>query len=476
MNGTRYKNKPLEIPTDDPFKYDALGRKESAEILTQFISSIREPFVLAVDSAWGTGKTTFIKMWKQHLVGEGYKCIYFNAWENDFSDDPLVSLIGEVGASLDSLGIDKTKKAKVKTIFNKIKKDGAKLAANAAQVVIKNATSGILDIEKLKNKEIENYKTKKELLGEFRKKLGDLVLEIRGTEKKNSSKPLIFFIDELDRCKPTYAIELLERLKHLFNIDGIVFVISIDKKQLSNIVKVRYGHEEEMDAVGYLRRMIDLDYRLPEPDRKLYFDYLCKKYKIETLFSLGNYEHYNSEHVKLSIVGLFDGYKASLRDMEHYFSYLNIIRNCSSQGEIMNTLFLTIFLAIKLSDTNKYNEIVERKIALEALNSYLETIQKENNFMDFDYWGFLNLGLFVAFSENKVVHDELKRLETRRDNLYKNQTTDAYKKAKKVEDDMSLIAHFQEVNRNGGLFEKLVKKIEIAERFVDSPDSKPAGQ
>jgi predicted AAA+ superfamily ATPase len=93
----RFKPPVLEIPADAPFKHDLLEREQSAEVLTQFVSRLDEPFVLAIDSPWGSGKTTFLKMWLRSLQNRGFPCLYFNAWQNDFSDSPLVSLIGEIG-------------------------------------------------------------------------------------------------------------------------------------------------------------------------------------------------------------------------------------------------------------------------------------------------------------------------------------------------------------------------------------------
>ena len=81
-------------------------------------------------------------------------------------------------------------------------------------------------------------------------------------------RPLVFFIDELDRCRPSFAIELLERVKHLFDVKNIVFVLSIDKKQLEAITAAVYG--ERIDALEYLRRFIDLDFYLPLPHTKDY--------------------------------------------------------------------------------------------------------------------------------------------------------------------------------------------------------------
>lgn len=67
----------------------------------------------------------------------------------------------------------------------------------------------------------------------------------------------MFFIDELDRCRPTFAIELLERIKHLFDIQNIVFVLSIDKEQLEASTAAAYG--SAINAPEYLRRFIDLE-------------------------------------------------------------------------------------------------------------------------------------------------------------------------------------------------------------------------
>ena len=81
---------------------------------------------------------------------------------------------------------------------------------------------------------------------------------------------MIFFIDELDRCRPNFAIELLEVIKHLFYIDNFIFIISIDKDQLSYSIANIYGHN--MDTEGYLRRFFDLDYTLPRISSKEYID------------------------------------------------------------------------------------------------------------------------------------------------------------------------------------------------------------
>ena len=89
-----YKPAPLEIPADKPFDSDSLNREPSVKALSTLIGELQGPFVLAIDSPWGAGKTTFVRMLQSVLETKEYPCLYFNAWETDFSTDPLVAFRG----------------------------------------------------------------------------------------------------------------------------------------------------------------------------------------------------------------------------------------------------------------------------------------------------------------------------------------------------------------------------------------------
>ena len=80
----KYRHSDLSVPTDNPFVNCRLNRKPNAEILTQNCKNYADGFVLSVNGAWGTGKSTFVKMWAAYLKQQNIKSIYFNAWENDF--------------------------------------------------------------------------------------------------------------------------------------------------------------------------------------------------------------------------------------------------------------------------------------------------------------------------------------------------------------------------------------------------------
>ena len=221
----KFKNGELDISKESPFQNDVLDRKEIAINLTEFFSTLDSPFVLSISSPWGTGKTTFVRMLHQHLLNQEMQSLYFNAWESDFTD-PLVGFISEIEDQL----VANLEKGVAKQKFEQAKKISLSILKRALPVAIKHLTIGILDLEKLTEEMLskiaeeltkaglEEFKEAKNLIAEFKVLLGEFAEAI---EVRNNT-PIVIFIDELDRCKPSYAIALLERVKHILNVPGFV--------------------------------------------------------------------------------------------------------------------------------------------------------------------------------------------------------------------------------------------------------------
>jgi hypothetical protein len=125
------------------------------------------------------------------------------------------------------------------------------------------STGAVVDgaLDKLFEKAIESHSARKRAVVEFKEKLTRLIGLL--TEHAGALVPLFVFIDELDRCRPSYALRLLEEVKHIFGISGVVYVISTNIDQLQNSVCAVYG--SGFDGRGYLRRMFDKEYSLPVP-------------------------------------------------------------------------------------------------------------------------------------------------------------------------------------------------------------------
>ena len=250
----------------DPFENDLLGRREPVEILTNLFDSIEGPCVLAVDASWGNGKSTFLKIWAQHLRNEKYYVIDFNAWENDFTGEPFVALVTELTQALENNG-NKSAKKKI----DKAKEFAEEVAKVALSGSLRLLTAGVLAIDPEKLGKLGNsyaderliaYQEAKGLIVEFKNSLREMSASVSET---NDSRPVIVMIDELDRCRPSYAVELLETAKHMFSVDHIIFVLAVNREQLAHSIKVLYG--DGFNAGEYLQRFIDINFRLPSPGR-----------------------------------------------------------------------------------------------------------------------------------------------------------------------------------------------------------------
>ncbi|ACT91399.1 KAP family P-loop NTPase fold protein [Dyadobacter fermentans] len=364
------RHNDLVIPEENPFSVCKLDRKKYADVLTELVGGFGTGFVLALNSEWGTGKTTFVKMWRQDLQNAGFDTLYFNAWENDFESNPLVAIMSE----LKSLSKDKTVK------FKSLIKKGAVLTKNLAPAVIKALASRYIDqqtlVDGLENaskaaaeileKEIEAYANRKKQLNDFRKDLESFV------NKGIGDKPVVFFIDELDRCRPSYAVEVLEHIKHFFAVSGIVFVLAIDKEQLGHAVRGVYG-SEQIDASEYLRRFIDLEYSIPLPNTKHFVDHLYDFFAFDQFFKANERLQYNrrgeEQELFLSLAEvLFDKGKLTLRQQEKVFAHARMsLKSFSYRNYVLPSVFL-LLVYLKSLKGDLYKSIQGREISLQDLS------------------------------------------------------------------------------------------------------------
>ena len=283
MKEIRIKPQEIEIPQDDPFKNDLLDRKHHVEIFTQLIGSFKDPCVLALNASWGTGKTTFIRMWAQHLRNENFPVVEFNSWETDFAGNPFVALCTEL---TDGLSEYKDKNEPLASNIEALKEGAKKIYPSLITSLVQLSPVGGIPMVKeaiqalLSENNLDEYRETKKSIKEFKNKLKDTAKEL---SKANKDRPLVIFIDELDRCRPSYAVELLEIAKHLFTADNIVFVLALNRTELAHSIKSLYGND--FDAGGYLRRFFDVDIQLPGPERSAFIQAMLGSIKISGLLT-----------------------------------------------------------------------------------------------------------------------------------------------------------------------------------------------
>lgn len=369
----------FEISADDPFEHDLLGRAESIKALTRTIGSIEGPCVMAVDAGWGMGKTTFLRMWAQYLRKKHFPVVEFNAWETDFAQDPFIALTSEIATGLQDLG----------STAGRLGGHRLRLAAASVARTVPGPTARVLAssvpffgprlAQELEPKQpslhqtmVGHYSETKAALQAFRSSLAAVA---DASARDNDGRALVVLVDELDRCRPTYAVELLEAAKHLFSVDRIVFVLCLDRAQLASSVKALYG--ESFNAEGYLRRFFDIDYRLPSPDRAVFID--------AALDSVGVFAAFNGLRQRFGfsddprylhplVRTFFASPQFSLRQVRQAMHRLGVIVASSATLSLTTTTFLIVLLLLRTCEPTVYRRLVTGdatdKDAVEALFSH----------------------------------------------------------------------------------------------------------
>lgn len=305
MGTAKYtKARAVNVRPADPFNEDSLNRRPEVEKIAAFIQGAPGSYVLAIDGPWGTGKTTFLRMLAAYLRNgqkglsnenlNGALVIEHNAWEKDFSEDPLLALITDIERQLkkDSRfeGVNSVSVSMRRLLKSSVPGAVSAVAKLAGRVAIKQFVSeealrefkaameevdvdlSEFDADELNDKAAEFLKDKlakriKEheaafMQAEaFKKRLGEFSLEVWNQSGASGKHyPLVIIVDELDRCRPTYAIEFLERIKHFFDVEHIVFVLGIARAELEHSIRAVYG--SGFNSYNYLHRFVDWDYQL----------------------------------------------------------------------------------------------------------------------------------------------------------------------------------------------------------------------
>jgi hypothetical protein len=406
-------------------------------------------------------------MWQQQLVNDGFKTIYFNAWENDFDSNPLVALMSELKTLTN---------VNNKTVFKSIVEKGAVLVKNAVPALAKSLVKKyVVDIDEVSADTIENatkatteileeeikeYASKKKTITEFRSDLEKFV------KQSDNDKPLVFIVDELDRCRPNYAVEVLEQIKHFFSVSGIVFVLSIDKKHLSSSVKGFYG-SEQIDSNEYLRRFIDLEYTIPKPSIKNYVNYLYEYYSFKDFFSsqerlVFSELRTDTENFLRMAECLLNNSKATLRQLERIFAHTRLALCSFKVNEYAFPHLFFILVYIKIMRSELFVRIEGNELSLQELSdAFGDLLLSENMESDRINLSYIE-ALFLWFYNNNREHPN--RINLLKQDEGGNPITPIKSKLAKKDD--RLVEYFQNIDRQRYDHLKLdflLKKINLTE-------------
>lgn len=362
---------------DEFFQKDLLGREKYAGFLTNHLlgQNKEKPYVLNLNSGWGTGKTYFLKRWKYDLE-KCHPVIYIDAWKNDHSDDPFMTVVSAIISTLRE-STDKPESS----LLSKGAENSWLLLKAMGPLIVGAAAKKILgkDIDELASLvEGDSPDISKEV-GDAAAKMAQFL--ISSHEKRAESvkalkadiigwidtvvgqgngivKPTFVIIDELDRCRPSFAVEMLEAVKHIFDIPGIFFIIATDTEQLQHAIKVVYGND--FDAQTYLSRFFDSRFSLRESSLKSLIEANCDL----TVFSN---EYLDQNRIVLwprnispldNIVSVLESFSLSPREAIQVVHRIAATIVNLKKNRAVDIIYITILHCLKIKDPHIYDGVV----------------------------------------------------------------------------------------------------------------------
>ncbi len=317
---------------DAPFAYDRLNRKESVESLCTIIRDAQHPLVVSVEGAYGTGKSSFLRMSASYMERLGALTVEFNAWQQGHTGRPLIDLVAALSTQLADRGT-----------WDNLK-DAAK---HAGWRVAGYLTRGVLaPIEDDGPAVFEEWADIDKSIAEFKSALRDQVQDL-------DAKKLVIFVDELDRCEPTYALDLLNKARHLFDIDGVVIVFGVNREELGHAVETLYGPECDVD--GYLRRFVDLSMQLRQPSTDEWINYIAGI--VQSLASSSNILRGSEYFVRQVLTLVADNSGGRLRDIEQIVRHANLVLPRPEYNDRW-PLWIVSMLALRYVDRSRYDSFV----------------------------------------------------------------------------------------------------------------------
>lgn len=370
-----------ELTKEELFKLindDPLDRNKEIITFINMLNDCEKPISIALDGDWGSGKTVFVRHLEMilealndqlngdNLIEEFVRDndafsdlqdtnilpLYFNAWENDWYNEPLSSLISEITKQT-----EKKFKEKLHVDFFQIAIDVFNMALKFNGVPL-----AIPDIKKCakRNEYLKDFHT----VDEFRLKVVEYLKKMQA--HKNST--ILLIIDELDRCKPDYALKLIEQLKALFLDGNIIILYSVNENELANIIERCYGFKN--NGKRYLQRVYDFSLSLPSIDYN----------------KLAEYQHGNRDSdlvLRKVEYDICSNSKMTIRDYQHFNSYIEKLKNIKQNSFGYESAFVALshiicplLISLKLFRNNLYDNLVtnlDGELLLTELKKFPET-------------------------------------------------------------------------------------------------------
>lgn len=223
---------------------------------------VEPPFSLSLNGSWGSGKTSLMKALESKLTQDGFPILWFNPWEYERAEDVVQCFLANLSRKAESQWDVATENL---GIFALTAVTGI---VDAAFQLLTNKTVSFKNTKEIYdqvNAAISDDETKfKDPIAVIHAAFAKLTQEI-SNQKKHGKRPLVVFLDDLDRCLPDKALEMLEALKNLFVCQGarVIFIAGIDTEVAKSFIMQRYENIPSSYAANYFRKIFHATVNVP---------------------------------------------------------------------------------------------------------------------------------------------------------------------------------------------------------------------
>lgn len=354
------------------------GLNDKSKTLIELVQGQQRPLTICLDGEWGSGKTFFLTRLAHdyNTLEGGTRAIYYNAWQDDFLEDPLLAIICQLEKVIkDGAGSE---------FIDAIKQAAIPCLASAGLAVVKSVLKNKVGVD-IDSIGVDELSTQRERIFEryqemdaSRSTLKNAIAKLAETTWKETQKPLLFIIDELDRCRPTFAIELLERVKHLFSVSHMVFMVGVDLSQLGKSIQAVYG---DIDSADYLHRFFDVEMKLPAASKKQFVDRLWEEHGLEKHLKSNGITVNDQYETMQELYKLIDYRNVTLRQIEKCVRAYALLALSSETAMCKWDLLVAIAVVLKVTDKDAYVKFIHMEYTLAEL---IDTLYPVASFKDFD--------------------------------------------------------------------------------------------
>lgn len=356
-------------PLGRVFANDFLDRRPLVEMIGDLIVSFEDPFTIGLSAPWGAGKTSVLTLLEARFIERDDSPVvcHFDAWLHEDVADPILSMSGLLAECI----YRQSNSAKMRGITRRIVKSATQIAAASAPAIaafVAGATAFAVgadhslasgaavaaskaaeetskrlpeSLAKRQAKEASDILGRRE---KFHEELADAVENLREVNGRSGSQ-ILLIIDELDRCTPTFALRVFERIKHFFDVPGVVFLMSYDPKYVMSAAQAVYGPAFESER--YFRRFIDIEVTLPESTK---IEFTSREISRLALNAIPAVQHVSDFGLFLCQIVGFTRPSMSLRDIEQYLVAVKLALISFRGPAKLEAYLLPVILAQRYAD------------------------------------------------------------------------------------------------------------------------------